>query len=226
MAVNLPKCTFCGLTKKVLKRCTGCRDIFYCSRECQIKDWPGHRLNCVGSSDKDNMATMERKSTDLSATQNSSLQTPRQRNESMQSSNSSAPNCDDTGNSDCKETTSLPSVGIRIKHNKEKHALKVLITEDGEKIMEQISDFLHIPVDRLKLIHKGKMANKDNIKELVKEKAVFQAVGEVAESEDNLVKSDIDIICDQISVDRNTAIKALRKTGDVVDAIFLITEGK
>lgn len=27
-------------------RCGRCRNIYYCSSECQKKDWPNHRLNC------------------------------------------------------------------------------------------------------------------------------------------------------------------------------------
>ncbi|KAI1792863.1 hypothetical protein LXA43DRAFT_294750 [Ganoderma leucocontextum] len=30
------------------KRCSGCRDEFYCSAECQRLDWPRHKLECFG----------------------------------------------------------------------------------------------------------------------------------------------------------------------------------
>lgn len=29
-----------------LSRCKSCRDAFYCSRECQVADWPRHKANC------------------------------------------------------------------------------------------------------------------------------------------------------------------------------------
>ena len=30
-------------------RCSNCRKIVYCSRECQLKDWQSHKLDCMGS---------------------------------------------------------------------------------------------------------------------------------------------------------------------------------
>ncbi len=47
--------------------------------------------------------------------------------------------------------------------------------------------------------------------------------GERAESEEGVDSMDIDVIMKQLSVDRNTAVKALKNTGDVVDAIFEIS---
>ncbi len=47
--------------------------------------------------------------------------------------------------------------------------------------------------------------------------------GECAESEEGVDSMDIDVIMKQLSVDRNTAVKALKNTGDVVDAIFEIS---
>lgn len=47
----LTTCSGCGALldehdKKHRKRCGGCRGIAYCSQECQIKDWPLHKLVC------------------------------------------------------------------------------------------------------------------------------------------------------------------------------------
>ena len=35
-----------------LSVCTACRDAYYCSRECQISDWPRHKANCKGKAVK------------------------------------------------------------------------------------------------------------------------------------------------------------------------------
>ena len=47
--------------------------------------------------------------------------------------------------------------------------------------------------------------------------------GEQAENEDGVDVGDIEVIMKQLHVDRNTAVKALKNTGDVVDAIFEIS---
>ena len=38
-------CENCG-KKKVQLRCTGCKKVFYCGKECQKKKWKNHKLNC------------------------------------------------------------------------------------------------------------------------------------------------------------------------------------
>jgi len=45
------RCTFCKkygdrTTNKVLLRCTGCKKVYYCSKECQAKDWQSHKPKC------------------------------------------------------------------------------------------------------------------------------------------------------------------------------------
>ena len=39
-------CHVCLKISKTIKRCTVCKSRFYCTRDCQIKDWPTHRLVC------------------------------------------------------------------------------------------------------------------------------------------------------------------------------------
>jgi len=41
------KCEFCGTTEGKLKRCGQCRSVFYCSVDCQKKDWKQrHGVRC------------------------------------------------------------------------------------------------------------------------------------------------------------------------------------
>ncbi|XP_014772813.1 zinc finger MYND domain-containing protein 10 [Octopus bimaculoides] len=39
-----PKCAVCG--EKATKRCSRCRNIWYCRRECQVSHWPKHKAVC------------------------------------------------------------------------------------------------------------------------------------------------------------------------------------
>lgn len=115
------------------------------------------------------------------------------------------------------------TVKIVIKHNKVKQELTVSKSDNhGDSILQVISDSVSIPKSKLKLIHKGKIATSDNIKEMLFDKALFLAFGEISESEEGLEKADIDLIVEQLGIDRNLAIRTLRKTGNVLDAIIEI----
>ena len=39
-----PNCPICHQIAD--QRCTGCKKVYYCSRECQIKHWGDHKANC------------------------------------------------------------------------------------------------------------------------------------------------------------------------------------
>ena len=114
------------------------------------------------------------------------------------------------------------TVKIIIKLNKVKQELCVSRTQDGKTILQVISDAVSIPVSKLKLIHKGKMATCDNIQGMLFNRATFLAFGEISESEEGLEKADIDLIVKQLDVERNLAVKVLRRTGNVLDAIIEI----
>ena len=114
-------------------------------------------------------------------------------------------------------------ISISVKANKSKSAVDLYDSWSSEQMMNAISDAVQIPQDKLKLVCRGKLITADNVKEVAKPKALFQAIGEKAESEAGLVTSDIDVIMSQLSVERNVAIRALRETGDVVDAMLRIS---
>lgn len=49
LAVGLCVCNACGCVEaqnKKLKTCCGCREVKYCSKECQAADWKHHKNNC------------------------------------------------------------------------------------------------------------------------------------------------------------------------------------
>lgn len=121
-----------------------------------------------------------------------------------------------------ENVTEKETVKIVIKLNKVKHELTVSTSDNGNSILQVISDSVSIPISKLKLIHKGKIATSDNIKDMLFNKSLFLAFGEISESEEGLEKTDIDLIVKQLDVDRNLAIRTLRKTGNVLDAIIEI----
>jgi len=42
---EVPKCSKCG--KEATKRCSRCRNQWYCSRPCQVQDWTNHKGTCI-----------------------------------------------------------------------------------------------------------------------------------------------------------------------------------
>ena len=112
------------------------------------------------------------------------------------------------------------SIYIHVKYAKEKHKIQIGIPCSGLEAFSAISQVIRVPVGKLKLIHKGKLQTVENIAENLEDNVLFFAMGEMAENEDGLDAMDIEIIMKQLSVYRNVAIKALRKTGCLLDAIF------
>eukprot|EP00985_Skeletonema_marinoi_P027975 scaffold23659_cov205-Skeletonema_marinoi.AAC.7 len=49
---SMKGCDNCGNRLKPLSKCTGCRKVSYCSRECQLQAWKLHRSECKKHSDK------------------------------------------------------------------------------------------------------------------------------------------------------------------------------
>jgi hypothetical protein len=43
---NIPTCNTCNKIDEKLKKCTRCKTMFYCSKECQVKDWKKHKKIC------------------------------------------------------------------------------------------------------------------------------------------------------------------------------------
>ncbi|CAB4017678.1 Hypothetical predicted protein [Paramuricea clavata] len=116
----------------------------------------------------------------------------------------------------------ISNVVVYVKYAKKKHKVELGLPCTGLQVLEHFSRVLHVPIGRLKLIHKGKLQTELTILGRLKPNAVFLAFGEIAESEDGLEPEDIELIMKQLSVERNVAIKALRKTNCLVDAIFEI----
>lgn len=91
---------------------------------------------------------------------------------------------------------------------------------NGDDVFKIFSNRLKIPLEKIKVIHKGKILTSDTIVSAISNKAIFQVIGEQAANEDGLDTGDVDLLMKQMGVDRNDAVVALRKSADVVDAII------
>ncbi len=111
---------------------------------------------------------------------------------------------------------------ITVKANREKLKIPIHSSWDGNEIMKYLSHALRIPLDKLKVIHKGKYCTSEIILGVVqKDTAVLMVLGERAEDCEGLEPKDVDILMKQVTVGRNDAIRALKHTrGDLVDAIL------
>ena len=49
------ECSGCGKEFEDLKKCSGCKSVKYCNRECQVRDWRMHKLACCPPSMGDNI---------------------------------------------------------------------------------------------------------------------------------------------------------------------------
>lgn len=152
----------------------------------------------------------------------SACESPAEQQEEIQGSVLQLGESTESGSSTSTEDSIRDPVTITVKTSKQKHRVTLDRQSTGTSLMADISRAACIPLEQMKLIHKGKLMNPDNIHESLKDRAVFQAIGEVAENEEGLSGKDITCVMDQMKVDRNTAIKALRNTRNAIDAILYL----
>ena len=119
-------------------------------------------------------------------------------------------------------TTSIP---IAIKHGSTTYHIYLdnrseIAKSDQFKLIAQ---HIHIPFDRLKLIYKGKRYTKENWHDLtLVENMTFLSIGEQHEDETDINSKDIDCLIQQMKVDRNTAVRALKLHPNPIDAILYL----
>ncbi|CAF0853749.1 unnamed protein product [Didymodactylos carnosus] len=112
-----------------------------------------------------------------------------------------------------------------IKHASKTYHLNIDCQEFATKLKqwEAISSHIHVSSDKMKLICKGKCYTKENCHEFnVTPNMTCMLIGEIDEDETDVNKTDIDCLVRQLKTDRNTAIRALKKYPDIVDAILYI----
>uniref|UniRef100_W5NC69 MYND-type domain-containing protein n=1 Tax=Lepisosteus oculatus TaxID=7918 RepID=W5NC69_LEPOC len=197
-------CWVCEKSLGTVRRCGRCKKVYYCSQECQLKHWPLHKELCWNSK-------MLTEDVDCFVSHSAETQL------TMPAPLSEQDNIMGLNMLD-------HAVTVKVKHNKSKHTMVISEGTNGEECFSLISSRLQIPQEKMRLISKGKVIHKDNILNFLKENALFQAFGEQAECEDGLDQRDIEVLMSQLSVERNIAVRALHKTGDLIDAIFYISD--
>ncbi|XP_052771747.1 uncharacterized protein LOC128211237 [Mya arenaria] len=60
-------CEFCHKEEGDLRRCTRCFSVYYCSKECQIANWPNHSVSCSSYLSRSNRAGLNRPTSSTSA---------------------------------------------------------------------------------------------------------------------------------------------------------------
>jgi hypothetical protein len=55
---DFPACARCGAQDRPLSQCTKCRQVKYCSKDCQVLDWKhGHKQACLSPDDRSTTET-------------------------------------------------------------------------------------------------------------------------------------------------------------------------
>ena len=193
----------------------------FSSRSCQARDWSRHKEDCLQSTSDLSDNDIE----NVCVTPiNFEAAFGLLRAKSEVKAREEYPECQNTASTFQQDHVTNSFATITVKYQNEKYKIELQENMEGQQIMELIVDKIHIPLEKLTLVHKGKKVNSENFKSFLRDKAVFMAIGEKAENEEGLNKDDIKVLMKQLSVERNVAVKALRETGDVVDAILHISE--
>ena len=109
-------------------------------------------------------------------------------------------------------------VPVKVRHGGRLHDLSL---SPDDVLGDTIAASLSIPRERLRLVARGKQLDNGLCGRDVDPSVLIMAVGRAAESEDGLHPKDIDVLMQQLSMERNDAVRALRQAdGDLVDAML------
>jgi len=118
-----------------------------------------------------------------------------------------------------------PSISISIKYGNTTYHLHLddQLTSSKSDQFDMIANHIRISSDRLKLIYKGKQYTKGNWHNLsLTSNMTFLGIGEQNEDETDINTQDIECVMRQMTVDRNTAVKALKLHSNTIDAILYL----
>lgn len=108
-----------------------------------------------------------------------------------------------------------------IKHDRQKYQLKYSQQWNGSVIMKLIAEKTKVPIDDMKVIIKGRIMTSDDIVEHLKAKVLIMVIGTAQLPAEGLDDRDITCLINQMSIDRNEAIRVLRKNdGSLLDSIL------
>ncbi|KAK7114763.1 uncharacterized protein [Littorina saxatilis] len=228
-----PACLKCGQIHRMMKCCTRCHSAYYCSRPCFVQHWPIHKHSChpkeriseeITHCETEVLEMQEKKTLYKIVQRDKALTASSPRINFQKAADALSDKKPDKAQVQEPENDAiLPGQEITLRYNKEKHKFKVCDAWEAQTIFRKMSSFLSCIPDNMRVIHKGKQLSVDTVRSAVSRGAVFQVLGEKMENEEGLVTKDVELLMQQMGLERNTAVKALRQSkGVLIDAIMTV----
>eukprot|EP00164_Ancoracysta_twista_P011547 GFYU01017812.1.p1 GENE.GFYU01017812.1~~GFYU01017812.1.p1 ORF type:complete len:310 (-),score=65.21 GFYU01017812.1:65-994(-) len=113
----------------------------------------------------------------------------------------------------------------RLRYNKVLKKCEVPMNKGGHAAVVAIARVFTIPLDKLRIICKGKQVKAETICDQLKENDLIMLMGQQDEDMTGLDPVDVALIMGQMKVDKNLAIRGLRHTNsDLIESIRWIAE--
>lgn len=107
-----------------------------------------------------------------------------------------------------------------LKHNGRKDPITINKEWPGAFILKFISSQTRIPIDEAKVVIKGRIATSDTIADRICENILIMVIGVPCEDSEGIDERDISCLMSQMNITRNQAVKSLRKSNSLLDAMM------
>lgn len=176
------------------------RSAIFSSVRCQKRDWPSHQDSCQPA----------RRINPTHVTEDTIIPSPLKYFLST----------GDIATESWPKTSTMDTFNITVKHRGKKINVNINAEWPGTFIMKLISSETSVPLDKVKVIIKGKIQTQDTIATSLHANALIMLIGETCEASDGVDERDISCLMSQMGVSRNQAVKSLRKCDSLLDAMM------